>query len=280
MSGEVQQARQAMGARLRELRHDAGLTGRALAQLAGWHPAKVSRLEYGKQAPSEPDLRTWCQHCRADDQAADLIATLRNIEAAYLEWKQQLRTGMRRKQKASFPLYEQASLVRAYEPALIPGLLQTAAYAHAIMGPYIDLLQIPDDRAEAVPARMERQRLLYEGGRRFQFVLEEATLRTVVGDPEVMLGQLDRVLAIVSLHRVSVGIVPELSARVIWPAEGFLIFDGSTVQVETVSAQLTITQPREVAFYLETFRRLQLSARYGEDARELIAHAVKALRAI
>nr|WP_184830307.1 helix-turn-helix transcriptional regulator [Jiangella mangrovi] len=269
-----------MGARLRELRRDAGFTGRALAQSAGWHPAKVSRLEYGKQAPSETDLGTWCRLCGVTEQTADLVATLRNIEAAYLEWKQQLRTGLRRKQKASFPLYEQAQVICAYEPALIPGLLQTAAYAHAIMGPYIELLQIPDDRAEAVPARMERQRLLYDGGRRFRFVVEESALRTLVGHRDVMLGQLDRILAVMSLHNISVGIVPSLRDRAIWPAEGFLIFGESTVQVETVSAQLTITQPREITLYAETFRRLQQSAVFGVPARELIAAAGADLRAI
>ncbi|MBA9008001.1 MULTISPECIES: helix-turn-helix domain-containing protein [Thermomonospora] len=280
MSSQVQQAREALGARLRELRRDARLTGRALAQAAGWHPAKVSRLEHGKQSPSEDDLREWCRLCGAPDEAADLIATHRNIEAAYLEWKQQLRTGLRVRQKASYPLYEKASVIRAYEPALIPGLLQTAAYAHAIMGPYIEVLQIPDDREHAVPARMERQRVLYEGDRRFLFVLEEAALRTLVGDTEVMLGQLDRVLAVMSLPRVSVGIVPALRERRIWPAEGFLMFDRTAIQIETISAQLTVTQPREIALYAETFERLQRSAVYGEQARKLIAATIEELRAI
>jgi len=280
VSSEVQQARETLGARLRELRKDARLTGRALAHAAGWHPAKVSRLEYGKQAPSEDDIREWCHRCSADDQAGDLIATIRNIEAAYLEWKQQLRTGLKRKQEASYPLYKQARVIRAYEPALIPGLLQTAAYASAVMGRYIDLLQIPDDREMAVPARIERQRVLYQGDRRFCFVLEEAALRTLVGSPEVMLGQLDRVLAVMSLPRVSVGIVPPMREREIWPAEGFLMFDETTVQVETVSAQLTITQPREVALYGQTFDWLQRSAGYGEQARQLIAAAIRDLGAI
>lgn len=280
MSSDVYRAREAMGARLRELRKDAGLNGRELAHATGWHPAKVSKLEYGKQAPSEDDLHAWCRHAGAEDQAADLIATLRNIEATYLEWQQTARTGLRRRMKASFPLYEQSSVICAYEPALIPGLLQTAAYAHAIMGPYIELLQVPDDRDEAVPTRLERQRLLYEGGRRFMFVLEETALHTRVGDVEVMIGQLDRILATMSLQRVSIGIVPRLRPRQIWPAEGFLLFGQSTVQAETVSAHLTVTQPREIALYTKTFKLLQASAVYGAEARELIAIALGKWRAI
>jgi transcriptional regulator with XRE-family HTH domain len=280
VSSQVQQAREIQGARLRELRRQAGLTGRALADLAGWHPAKVSRLEYGKQNPSEDDIRAWCRHCGAEEEAPELIATLRHIESAYLEWKQQLRVGMKWKQNASFPLYERARLFRAYEPFLVPGLLQTAAYAHAVMGGYIAVLQVPDDRDEAVRARLERQRVLYEGDRRFHFVLEAAALTTLVGDGEVTLGQLDRVLAVMSMHRVSLGIVPPLRQRQIWPAEGFLMFDDTTTQVETVSAQLTITQPREIALYARTFEWLRQSAVYGQPARDLITAAVHTLRAI
>ncbi|MGH3341347.1 MAG: helix-turn-helix domain-containing protein [Carbonactinosporaceae bacterium] len=276
----MHEAREALGSRLRELRKDARLTGRALAYAAGWHPAKVSKIEYGKQSPSEDDIRSWCQHCYAQDQTLDLIATLRNIESVYVEWKRQLRTGLKRRQKASFPLYEQAQLFRAYEPALFPGLLQTAAYASAVMGPYIELLEIPDDREDAVPARMERQRVLYVGDRRFLFVVEEPVLRTLVGGSDVMLGQLDRILAVMSLPRMSVGIIPALRDRKIWPAEGFLMFDDTKVQVETVSAQLTVTQPREIAVYARTFEWLQRSAVYGGQARALVTSAIRDLQAM
>ncbi|MGJ6968781.1 helix-turn-helix domain-containing protein [Streptosporangium sp. G11] len=53
MSGHVQQARQGLGARLREIRKDARLSGRALATLAGWHPSKVTRIELGVRNASE-----------------------------------------------------------------------------------------------------------------------------------------------------------------------------------------------------------------------------------
>src|SRR3954454_16108614 len=77
----VHQAREALGKRLRDLRRDAGLTGRGLAILAGWHSSKVSKVEYGKQSPSEEDIRVWCRLCHAEDQSADLIVTVRDIEA-------------------------------------------------------------------------------------------------------------------------------------------------------------------------------------------------------
>jgi transcriptional regulator with XRE-family HTH domain len=86
LTSTVHQAKEALGARLRDLRRDAGLTGRQLAVLTGWPSSKVSKIEYGKQTPSEDDIRVWCQHARAEDQEADLIASVRDIETMYIEW--------------------------------------------------------------------------------------------------------------------------------------------------------------------------------------------------
>src|SRR5579872_2033300 len=72
-SSTVEQARKAIAARLTEMRRDAGLTKRALAQAAGWHPSKATRIENGATRPSDADIRAWCRICNADDQAADLI---------------------------------------------------------------------------------------------------------------------------------------------------------------------------------------------------------------
>jgi transcriptional regulator with XRE-family HTH domain len=113
------------------LRRDAGLTGRQLALLAGWTSSKISKIEYGKQTPTEEDLRVWCQHCRTPEQVPDLVATVRNIEAMYVEWRRMLRTGTRRRQEASLTIEGETRLFRWYEPVLVPGILHTAEYAHA-----------------------------------------------------------------------------------------------------------------------------------------------------
>ena len=84
-ASSAKQARAALGVRLREIRKDAGLTGRALAAAIGCHFTKVSRIENGGQTPSEPYLRALCVACRAEDQVVDLIASMRAIESMYLE---------------------------------------------------------------------------------------------------------------------------------------------------------------------------------------------------
>ena len=108
-------------------------------------------------------------------------------------------------------------------------------------------------------------------------MLEEQTLRTRVGDADVMAGQLDRLLAVMSLSRVSLGIVPAIGERHCLTQGSFWIFDEERVEVENVSAGLDVTQPREVAVFSRAFALLRKSAVYGQAARELIQQAMSIL---
>ncbi len=262
--------------RLREIRREAGLTGRALADRLGCHFTKVSRIENGGQSPSESDIRTWCAACHAEDQVVDLIASERAIESMYLEWRRQARAGMKRLMLSSVPLYERTRLFRIYEHNIIPGLFQTAEYSAAMLSYFIDFLEIPDDLEAAVEARMERQRVIYTGDRRFVVLIEEQALLKRVGTAETMAGQLDRLLAVMSLPRVSLGIIP-LVRRMAFPSTGFWIYDDAMVGVETPTASLEITQPREIVLYARMFEQLKEAALYGRRAREVIVGAMHGL---
>lgn len=273
LSASADQARKALGARLREIRKDAGLTARALASAAGWHYTKVSKLENGARLPSQADLRDWCRLCGAATQAPELIAAARDVETMHSEWRRQLRAGMRRSQAARMPAYERARVFRLYEPALVPGILQTAEYAAAVISSFLAFTEAARDVTEAVAARMEWQKIIYSG-REFRVILEEQALRTRAGGPEVMTGQLDRLLAVMSLPRVELAVIPATASRKVMPSGGFLIFDDEMVQAETVSAELTITQPQEVALYARRFALLRQSAVTGRDARALIHRAL------
>ncbi|HEV2242970.1 MAG TPA: DUF5753 domain-containing protein, partial [Streptosporangiaceae bacterium] len=177
------------------------------------------------------------------------------------------------------PLYERTHNFRIYESAVIPGLFQTAEYVAATLRIAADFYESGSDIDQAVAARMDRQRFLYHGDRQFSFLLEEEALRTVMGSRDVMLGQLDRILAVMSLPRVSVGVIPSMAVRKIWPGEPFWIFDNHTVRIEITSAHLTITRPQEIALYASAFEWLRQSAVYGAAARELVAHAIKDIAA-
>ncbi|MDQ2880003.1 MAG: helix-turn-helix transcriptional regulator [Actinomycetota bacterium] len=274
MSHQAQQAREAFGARLRDLRKDAGLTGRALADLADWQLSKISKIEHGKQNASEEDIRAWCRHSNAEDQVPDLIATVRHIESMWLEWRRTLQTGVKVRQQRSLSLYRKTKVFRVYHPTVVWGTLQTAEYSSAAFRQVVDFFEIPDDIDAGVAARMERQQFLYHGDRRYNVVLGEQALHTNIGGPDVMRGQLDRLLASISLPRLSLGIIPMRSPYHIWPANAFIMFDNRMVMVETYSAELTVTQPRELALYAKAFALLHRSAVYGRPARDLIAKAL------
>ncbi|MFQ6229481.1 helix-turn-helix domain-containing protein [Nocardia sp. NPDC002869] len=274
MTNSVHEQREALGKRLREIRKDAGLTGRQLAALAGWHESLVSKIETGNRTPTEAQLRAYCAYTGTEKQLADLIATVRNIESAYLEFKRLLHTGTGRRQQQSVTLAEQSKLMRIYEPVLIPGILQTAEYAAAVLHRVTEFYRIPNDVDQGVSNRLEQQKYLYHGDHRFHILITEQSLSTTVGSPQVMTGQYDRLLAVIGLPRVLFGIVPA-GAEWLTPVTNFVMFDDRMVMVEAITAELTITQPREIALYSRAFETLAGQAVTGEAARELIRKALE-----
>jgi transcriptional regulator with XRE-family HTH domain len=277
-TSSAQAALQSLAARLRELRLDAGLNGRELAARCGWSESKRSRIEGAKRRPSDADIRAWCHACDAAEHIADLVAANRQMEAMYLQWRQQTRTGLRRVQEAAVPLYERTRLFRVYSSDIVPGLLQTPAYATAVMRSITEFVGSPDDVAQAVAARMKRSRVILGGGRRFVVLLEETVLRHRVGDADVMSGQLGRLLADMTLPSLSLGIIPFAATRGLLPMETFMVFDDRLIRIELLTAKVTVSTPSEIADYVRAHRQLQELAVYGADARALILRALEALQ--
>ncbi|MBF6301244.1 helix-turn-helix domain-containing protein [Nocardia amamiensis] len=278
MTNSVQEAREAFGLRLRELRKDSGISGRELAAHLGVHESKISRIEHGKATPSPDDVRAYCRLCNAEDELPELLASLHNIDAAYMEWRRVLGAGIKRAQQLVMKNEAAAEFIRNYEPQVIPGLLQTAEYAEAKLRSVIQFYNLPDDLDIGVSKRMERQQILYKRGHRFHFLISEKSLYGTVGNDAVMIGQLDRLLSIIGMPRVTLGIVP-LTAEVIVSVENFMMFDNRLIKVEGHTAELTITQPREIALYGRAFDTLARQSVTGEAARNLIRAALDKRRA-
>jgi transcriptional regulator with XRE-family HTH domain len=277
-SSSARQALEALGGRLREIRMDAGLTGRDLSRLTDWHSSKVSKIEHGKQTLTAAEIKVWCQYCEATEQIPDLIATVRAVESAYVEWRRLQRTGLRQLQEVSTDLYKGAAHFRIYQPSVIPGLFQTAGYAAALLGRIANFHETPDDTSEAVAARLERQRLLSIGDRRFAILIEESVLRYQIGRPDVMLAQLGHLIGAAALPAVSLGIIPfGAPDRPHWAVQGFSIFDDARINVELLTARVTVTQPREIALYIKAFATLAGFALYGAAARARIMSAIETL---
>ncbi|MFJ5229588.1 helix-turn-helix domain-containing protein [Kitasatospora sp. NPDC088391] len=272
-SSSVQYARQALAAQLREIQRDAGINGQELAAACGWYPSKVSRLLNAHTPPSEEDVQQWCRACGVPERAADLIASLRAVTGMFIDWRRMERAGLKQAQLAVLPLFDRTRRFRAYSSWLVPGLLQTRAYTTSVLRAVQRRRVAVDDVDAAVSARMDRQRILYEGDHQFAFLVEESVLRSCLGDAEVLRGQLDHLATVAALPNVSLGIIPMAVGRVRMPVEGFWIFDTAQVNVELVSGYLTITRPSEISAYADTFAELAEQAVYGAAARDLLRQA-------
>ncbi len=276
MANTVQQARETLGYRLRDIRMDARMSGRQLAALAGWHFTKISKIEHGRSMPSEADIELWCFHCGAESQYPDLAAAVRGIEKMYVELKRLLRTGTARYQQELLDEETRTRRYRLFNPAIIPGALQTPGYATARISEFADMVGIPADVEDTVAVRMERGRLLLSGDRLFHFVLGEHALRAALADRDVMQDQLRHLREVSRLPRLRLGILPT-RVRHYMTFCGFWIFDDREVQIETYSAAVRITQPQEIAMYAKVFEHYSKRALYGEQAQDLISQAIAEL---
>ncbi|MFD0884107.1 helix-turn-helix domain-containing protein [Streptosporangium algeriense] len=276
---DIDRVRQQMGARLKELRLDAKLTGRQLAARCDWQASKVSKLENGRQTPSESDIHDWCEAVECPNEAADLITTLRSLETLYAEWRRQLRHGIRANQQSRVEADTKTTSFRVFEPVLVPGLLQTSEYARFRLSQVIAFHEIPDDLEDGVHARIRRQEALYDPAKQFHFVILEAALRMGMAPPDVMLGQLDRLVSVTMAPRLRFGIIPMHVLLPFAPQHGFWIFDDRFVQVETVAAELTLTLSEEVRQYVRLFDWFAKEAQYGAQARRIITQTMEDLSA-
>jgi transcriptional regulator with XRE-family HTH domain len=270
----IHEARNALGLRLRELRQAGDLTGRQLAESLSWPASKISKIENGRQTPTDDDIVAWTQATNSPSDAEALLATLHTLELQHAEWQRQIKMGLRPHQQEIAELDAKTRLFRAFESTFIPGLLQTAEYARTRFAQSISVFKVPNDINEAVQARVKRQEILYRPDKRFHFVLTEAALRYRLCPPAVMLGQLDRLVSFSALQNVRLGIIGFETAYVVAPAHGFWLLDDDRVMVETFSAELNLAQPQEIELYRMIFEQLAGVASYGRRARAIITRVI------
>jgi len=164
---------------LRDLRREATFTGAELATHLGWTQSKVSKIETGKQMPTEADIEAWAIACGTDtDVAPALLALLEEALGLHREWKQQVRLGQVAIQHNYDELARNARSIRNAETVYVPGLLQTADYARRRLEDGVRLHGASLDEIDAaVSRRMQRQQVLYDTSKTFEFVITESVLR-------------------------------------------------------------------------------------------------------
>jgi transcriptional regulator with XRE-family HTH domain len=262
---------------LKKLRRSAKLTGTQLANELGWAQSKVSRLERGIRIPSEIDILAWVRGVGGDDDLAqELIGMLGEVRAQHNLWRRQLRESQVDHQLDFDELGKSAAVVRNIETAMIPGLLQTAEYARWKFRENIIAYGLEvQDVDGAVAARMQRQAILYDATKEFHFLITETPMQMFPCPPSVMVGQLDRILAILGMPNIDFGIIPCGQRRVL-AQHGFALFDSVAI-VETHTSEIVL-RGDESEGYERMYGLLREEAAIGEEARLLVVQALERLR--
>ncbi|MGH3493366.1 MAG: DUF5753 domain-containing protein, partial [Sciscionella sp.] len=244
-----------------------------------WPASKVSKIENGRQTPTDDDVHEWARATDAAPQADDLLAALHTLELQHAEWNRLLSSGMKVHQGTLAQQDAETKLYRGFENTVIPGLIQTPDYARARFADAMAMHNTPNDINDAVKGRMQRQEMLYRQDKRFHFVLTEAVLRYRLVSTDVMLAQLDRLMALSSMRNVRLGVIGFAVRYVVDPRHGFWVLDNDLVRVETYSAELNLRQPQEIELYGSIFEQLAAVASYGAAARAIIAGVMQELAA-
>ncbi|MFE6194139.1 helix-turn-helix domain-containing protein [Streptomyces sp. NPDC057838] len=275
MTTDFQTAREALGARLRELRTEAGLEGKDIAHKLGWQTSKVSRLQNGKQTPTRADLTAWANAVGRPDAEPELHGLLAGLDLKqrHRSWRRQLAGGHRGRQEIAVRQTENTTLLRGLEVSRIPGLFQTPEYARVIFDSNAEFRGIPPTTEAAVETRMRRQEALYDPAKTFRFLVCEAALYHRACPADVMAEQLDRLYNLVGQRRIELGILPFGAQLRRTAPHAFWIYDQRLVIVETISEELWLTGDEDVALYERAWEWLAESAEYGAPARRLIGRA-------
>jgi transcriptional regulator with XRE-family HTH domain len=279
MTAKPSPARRSFGAELRQLRKAAGLSQAEAASRTGWSQSKVSKSERGATLLPPEDVRVWARLTGADQETSDrLVGLAVDLNTEDADWSADEGEFAERNIYIGDVERDSAGL-RNFQPSAVSGLLQTADYARRVM-------TLLDRRGEhdvpaAVAARAERQTILYDTSKRFEFVLTEGALRWRPGPPELMLAQLDRLLSIATLPNVSIGVLPFDREATALYVNGFTIFDHPDdpfVLVESYGGERRFHDEKTLGKYRSVFAELHESALTGSEATDVIRRLMDDLR--
>jgi hypothetical protein len=237
----------------------------------------VSKLENGRQLPTEEEVAAWADACGRPDAAGELVAMAAEAGAVHRQWRHRTRLGHATIQAEFDRIVREGKRIRDVETFAVPGLLQTHEYARWRVLEAVRLHGFaPSGVDAAVAARMKRQGVLYESGRTFEFIITEAALRFLLCPADVMLGQLDRLATLSGLPAITLAVVPMGRQLDVTPINEFLVVDDVTY-VETHTGT-DVLRGEESASYSQRADGLLGEAVTGDEARALISAASEALR--
>ena len=263
--------RRELGALLKQLRTQRGWTAE---QVGGWlrfSPSKMSRLETGHRGANARDINDLCDLYGVDDERRQRLLELAS-EGKQRAWWQPLGLPY----STYVGLESEAVSISDFGLSFIPGLLQTADYARAIVSAAVPKW-VPEIVEQRLQGRMARQQLLHtERAPLFEAVVDESVLHRVVGSRAVMRAQLERLLELAELPSVTLRVIPYDAGALPAGNNKFIILRFASpavkdvVYIEGLTGDLYLDEPSDVETYNTTFRTLVQLAASPHETREII----------
>ncbi|MFG3202714.1 helix-turn-helix domain-containing protein [Streptomyces sp. NPDC048192] len=271
--------RRRLGQELRRLRELKGMTAEEVAERLLVSQSKISRLENGRRSISQRDVRDLCGVYEVEDQRiVDSLMEMARDSRQQGWWH----TFGDIPYSVYIGLETDAESLRVYEPQLVTGLLQTRAYAEALVQGALPETSTAEIE-KRVQVRMRRQeRITAEANPlRLWVVLDEAALRRVVGSRLVMREQLDHLIEMSQLPHVTVQVLPfEVGAHPGLNGQYAILefadaADSSVVYLEGVTSDLYLEKAQDVQKYAVMYEHLRAQSLNVEQSRQFIAKVAK-----
>lgn len=264
---------------LKALRSEHGWTADQVAEMLGFSPSKVSRLETGQRGASAQDVGALCDLYQVDEAQRQRMADLAR-EGKQRAWWQPLNLPY----STYIGLEAEAASIRDYGLGIIPGLLQAPDYARAVVRAAEPGLAT-NEVEQRVHGRITRQQLLFgRDAPSFEAVMDESVLHRIVGGPSVMHAQLERLLELSELPSVTVRVIPYAAGALPAGNNKFIILSfklpavSDVVFIEGLTGDLFLEDSADVEAYKATYRTLVGLAADPETTRETVAACVPRYR--
>lgn len=271
--------RRRLGQELRRLREQKNMTAEQVADRLLVSQSKISRLENGRRSISQRDVRDLCGVYEVDDER--IVNSLMQMarESRQQGWWNAFGDVP---YSVYIGLETAAASLRIYQSLVVPGLLQTRAYAEAVIAGSSPEVT-PADVEKRVNVRMRRQDRIRETEQplRLWAVFDEAALRRVVGNEQIMREQLDHLVEVSELPHVTVQVLPfETGAHpgvtgqyaiLEFPEES----DSSVIYLEGVTSDLYLEKSDDVHNYSMMYEHLRAQALNPEQTRKFIVDRAK-----
>ncbi|MGW5169963.1 helix-turn-helix domain-containing protein [Streptomyces nodosus] len=199
-----------VGVQLAGIREGAGLSQEQAARAAGFSAAKLSRIEAGKgrRPPAEADVRALLELYGADGHEASVLVALLQRAGEPGWWQRYDKRLMPEWFDRLVGLQEAAEAIRTFEIQYVPGLLQTRAYARAVVERGLPTASAAEAERRVELRMRRRELLLRPDAPRLWAIVDESVLLRVLGGTEVMREQLEHLVETARLPHVTVQIVP------------------------------------------------------------------------